>query len=638
MRKGGFPSAATSEFRGAGLIDFQLLTRHRPKGLSAAIPALAGLVLGLTLFAGNATAIETPVPETALPQTLDAEQSFIPAVLGPDDVVLYRQIFDLQERRLWRKADRLIKKLKDRRLMGRVLYQRYMHPTGWRSNYKQLRDWLVHYRAEPGASTIYKLAKRRRPSNHKSPPAPIYPGKPIYAVDKVLKNYRPAKGMSRNRRNFLRHFDRDIRVHLRRGQIKRAIQHLSDKPFLRYADRTQQDIITAKITTTMVRYGMAEKALEMAAPAAERSRKYTTQADWSAGLAAWHLGKPEVARHHFEALMHSKRANDVQVSASAVWAARAALASRQPGDVNGLLAIAGTYPRTFYGQIALRQLGAQSPFSWHHPPLDETALERLKNDPAIARTVALTQVGQEQWASKEIRRMFPSVQVEDRVAVLSLAANIGIPSAELSLARAVLGREGQAFDTALYPLPPWEPDAGFTLDRALIYAFMRQESAFKPKAKSKDGARGLMQLMPRTASFIARDRSLHGHKRNKLFTPELNVALGEKYLRHLMETDGVDDSLVKIAAAYNGGPGNLRKWTRKIKDTNDPLLFIESLPSLETRTFIRRVLGNFWIYRDRLGQPTPSLDAIASGQWPAYTGLDSNIEKAENLIQHVQNR
>ena len=167
---------------------------------------------------------------------------------------------------------------------------------------------------------------------------------------------------------------------------------------------------------------------------------------------------------------------------------------------------------------------------------------------------------------------------------------------------------------------------------------MRQESAFKPNAKSVDGARGLMQLMPRTASFIGRDRGLRGHKRNQLFSPEFNVALGQKYLRHLMETDGVDRNLVKIAAAYNGGPGNLRKWMRKIKDKNDPLLFIESLPSLETRTFIRRVLGNFWIYRDRLGQPTPSLDAIAAGQWPAYTGLDANIKKAEILIKNVENR
>jgi soluble lytic murein transglycosylase len=614
------------------LIDYLLLTRQRSRGLRAAMTGLASL--GLVAFAASAPALAS---STAAPDPAE-QQSYVPPILSPDDVVLYRKIFALQEKRQWRKADRLIKKLNDKRLLGRVLYQRYMHPTGWRSNYKQLRDWMVKYRAEPGATTIYKLAKRRRPKNHKYPPAPVNAGGAIYAAEKVYKNYRPAKRMSRNRRNYLRHIDRDIRVHLRKGQIKRAVHHLSEKEFRRNTDQTQRDIIVAKIAATMVRYGQLEQGFKLAAPAAERSRKWTTKADWSAALAAWQLGNTLAARHHFEAVMRSHRANDVQVASSAVWAARAALASRQPGDVNKLLAVAATYPRNFYGQIALRQLGARSPFSWTHPPLDEQAIDRLKNNPAVSRTVALKQVGQVGWASKEIRRLFPTVHAEDRVAVLSLAANMGIPSAELSLARAVLGREGQAYDTALYPLPPWTPVAGFTVDRALVYAFMRQESAFKPNAKSVDGARGLMQLMPRTASFIGRDRSLRGHKRNQLFSPEFNVALGQKYLRHLMRTDGVDRNLVKIAAAYNGGPGNLRKWMRKIKDKNDPLLFIESLPSLETRNFIRRVLGNFWIYRDRLGQPTPSLDAIASGQWPAYTGLDANIRKAEIIIQNVKNR
>ena len=57
---------------------------------------------------------------------------------------------------------------------------------------------------------------------------------------------------------------------------------------------------------------------------------------------------------------------------------------------------------------------------------------------------------------------------------------------------------------------------------------------------------------------------------------------------------------------------------------DDPLLFIESLPSGETRMFIERVLTNLWIYRARLGQATPSLDALAAGDWPTYMPLDDN--------------
>src|SRR3546814_14035015 len=68
---------------------------------------------------------------------------------------------------------------------------------------------------------------------------------------------------------------------------------------------------------------------------------------------------------------------------------------------------------------------------------------------------------------------------------------------------------GGVVDAALYPIPPWQPASGFTVDRALIYAMMRQESGFNTRALSPDGARGLMQLMPRTASYIAQNRRYH---------------------------------------------------------------------------------------------------------------------------------
>ena len=77
-----------------------------------------------------------------------------------------------------------------------------------------------------------------------------------------------------------------------------------------------------------------------------------------------------------------------------------------------------------------------------------------------------------------------------------------------------------------------------------------------------------------------------------------------------------------LAVAYNGGPGNLRKWRAKIDDGGDPLLFIETIPSRETRNFVERVLANFWIYRMRLGQATPSLDLVAGGSWSPYVSFD----------------
>jgi hypothetical protein len=76
-----------------------------------------------------------------------------------------------------------------------------------------------------------------------------------------------------------------------------------------------------------------------------------------------------------------------------------------------------------------------------------------------------------------------------------------------------------------------------------------------------------------------------------------------------------------MAIAYNAGPGMLAKW-RAADATSDPLLFIESLPKDETRNFVQRIMANIWIYQQRFGQPTPSLDHVAAGGWPIYQSQD----------------
>ena len=171
------------------------------------------------------------------------------------------------------------------------------------------------------------------------------------------------------------------------------------------------------------------------------------------------------------------------------------------------------------------------------------------------------------------------------------------------------------------------------MDRALIFAFMRQESAFNVRARSPVGARGLMQLMPATAGFVAQKR-FSGKKRDLLYDPALNISLGQKYILHLLDNDHVDGDLLLLAAAYNGGPGNLKKWQRRARKGayTDALMFIESIPARETRIFIERVLSNLWMYRERLGEPAPSLDALAAGERPVYIAVEgSNGSVAQDV-------
>jgi soluble lytic murein transglycosylase len=116
-----------------------------------------------------------------------------------------------------------------------------------------------------------------------------------------------------------------------------------------------------------------------------------------------------------------------------------------------------------------------------------------------------------------------------------------------------------------------------------------------------------MQLLPSTA------RDMSSSEENSLSTPDVNLAVGQKYVRHLLKDPAVGGDLFKMAMAYNAGPGNLARWQRNASEhAKDPLLFLESIPAAETRAFVERVMVNYWIYSIRMGKDIPSLEAVAS--------------------------
>jgi soluble lytic murein transglycosylase-like protein len=141
---------------------------------------------------------------------------------------------------------------------------------------------------------------------------------------------------------------------------------------------------------------------------------------------------------------------------------------------------------------------------------------------------------------------------------------------------------------------------------------------------SRAGAKGLMQVMPRTAAYIAKNKSLR-LKNGILFEPEYNLSLGQKYIMYLMSHSHINNNLLYIAAAYNAGPGNLKKWQKRAQGIDDPFLFIETLPSRETRNYVKKVMANLWIYSSKLNLPMPSLDEIAIGKWPCYASIKNSV-------------
>ncbi|MEX0693569.1 MAG: lytic transglycosylase domain-containing protein, partial [Rhodospirillales bacterium] len=333
------------------------------------------------------------------------------------------------------------------------------------------------------------------------------------------------------------------------------------------------------------------------------------------------------AAAHFQAAADNESVSDWFGSASSFWAARAYMAARQPKPVVGLLESAAAHPRTFYGLLAIRLLGHDLPFNWAAPAFKGNALQVLMDNPRGRRAIALMQIGDNVLAESELRNLAVEADRPMLEGLHALVARGNMASLAVRL-DTLLFPGGGGYDGAAYPIPDYIPIDGFSIDRALVYALIRQESRFNPNARSWAGARGLMQLMPGTAKFVANSTGMHLKGRSLLYTPETNLELGQRYIEMLLDERDIAMDLFKLAVAWNGGPGNLRKWNRNTKHLDDPIFFIESIPSYETRSFVERVLTNFWIYRHRLGQDTPSLDAVARGEWPYYEAMgqgDSEI-------------
>ncbi len=562
----------------------------------------------------------------------------LPRILSEEDAGLYQRIFDLQEQTNWRQADKLIKKLDSQLLMGHVRYQRYMHPTAYRSNYPELHLWMKAYADHPGAEKLYRLAVSRHRSDWKATPRPksgrylggTGPGQPFF----YSRSYKSKRKRSGQIANEVAHAKRVVRRYLFRGQPTNASEYLDKKKIRKLLDKVEEAQLEEKIALSFFLYGKDEEAMEYADAALKKSPYYAPHANWTAGLASWRLGNFTMASEYFAALSKTKGISGWTASRSAWWASRSLFRIGKAEEAVQYLKKAATYPRTFYGLLALRQLGVQKPFDWALPDLSNKDLQMLTKLPAARRAIALSEAGQFHLAERELRSAFPSVKANLAPMLVSLSHKLGAPSVAMRMGLYLWEYKDTAWDAALYPFPAWKPGNGFKVDKALIFAFMRQESGFYSRAKSPVGAKGLMQLMPSTAAYLSGDKNLRNRKNRKLFNPEYNLQLGQKYLQYLMKLNDVGPNLFYLTIAYNGGPGNLIKWKKRAKGSNDPLFFIEAMQSRETRSFIKRVLTNFWVYRHRLGQDLPALDEIAEGRWPTYHALDN---KSRKVADHARN-
>lgn len=567
------------------------------------------------------------------PSASFASSEKIPRVLSDADIERYQQIFDLQASADWRGADALIKALENKSLLGHVQFQRYMHPTGYRSSYRELSGWLQTYNDLPGAGQIYALAKRRQ-GRARAPQRPAetrYPG--VTGQSSVPRQAGDRR--SAEERRIVLTFKSDVARYVRRGEPDRAEK--------RYHAMAARDLLTKseaasaleRIAASYYYNGDDFKALVIAQLATTLDRESEPEADWIAGLASWRRGDLESALEHFDHVGRSAQASRWLASAGHFWASRVARRLGNGALAHNHLLKAAQSNETFYGLIANRQLGIVPEYNWTPPELTDKDLNTLLKNPAVVRAIALTEVGRDDLADEELRLLWGRKGTSVQNELLAFGAALNLPALQVRLGRA--GGTGKPVPAAVrYPLPDWEPVDGLRIDRALLFAIVKKESDFRSRARSGKDARGLMQVMPATASWISRDSSLFRRNKNRLYEPEYNMALGQQYIELLLSEDYVEDNLFMLLAAYNGGPGSLIGWRKSVEYEQDPLLFIESIGFHQTRDYIERVMTNMWLYRIRLQQDTPSLDAIASGAWPALDELDT--PDARRIREHRRAR
>src|SRR3546814_2083927 len=156
-----------------------------------------------------------PAATHHLPTTADG----LPAVLTPHDADLYRRIFVLQEDGRWPQADRLIAELSDKRLLGHLLAQRYLHPTAYRSKYSELKAWMDSYADHPQAKRIYALALKRRPANYRRPQPPITAGSAAWAGQRASYDYVSPRQRSKATRSKVSRVLRQVRKNVMRQRF-----------------------------------------------------------------------------------------------------------------------------------------------------------------------------------------------------------------------------------------------------------------------------------------------------------------------------------------------------------------------------------------------------------------------------------
>ncbi|MGH7087648.1 MAG: lytic transglycosylase domain-containing protein, partial [Stellaceae bacterium] len=387
-----------------------------------------------------------------------------------------------------------------------------------------------------------------------------------------------------------------VRWRRRKGHYDDAIALLKDAP--RTMERPEAWAVEREI---LARFALADGrsaiAYQIAAAHGLKSGAHFAELEFLAGwIALRHLKEPDRAYDHFVRLYDNVKL-PLSLSRGAYWAARAAEAMNYHQLAEAWYGTAAQQITTYYGQLAAAHIGAPGAARINDPQPTPAEREAFDAKTLVRATRALAAAGADDYVRIFVRHL--AEQAESPVTyalVAQFAAEIDRPDLAIAAAK----RASYAGVTLLAEGYPVEAvPRGGTVERPLILAMTRQESAFDTGAISDAGARGLMQLMPATAKLVAKSLHMPFSERRLTGDVRYNLTIGRHYLSGLISD--FSGSYVLAVAAYNAGPARVEEWIHDFGDPRtrkvDVIDWIESIPLAETRNYVQRVLENLQVYR-----------------------------------------
>ena len=508
--------------------------------------------------------------------------------LSPYDVELYQAAFDLIDSGDFEDAEAKLTQVSDKSLMGYAEFHK-LFSRKYNATYDELTGWLSAYGDQPMAMRVWGLAKRKKPDGAPDPAFPSLNGL-SGAQAAAIANSGGAVQLA-------------------------AYTTLNATPPQRVVnagpsiDSGDSDL-TPKSARSAYNNGQLEQAVSL-------GRKIGDH--WVTGLALWRLKRYDQAETEFKFVSTDPSRNAWSQSSGAYWAGRCAMKLGQKDAADTFFKIAASFPFTFYGLVAEQRLGVtpavalakkgQAPtfsndsrsaltasldndFAWTHGNVKATRLN------------ALVQVGRNFDAQNELQSAIQTAgDGTERDNWLAFAAKSRLPVSQLKAA-------DRLFDPSGYPIPDFTPKGGFTVDKALLYAFARKESKFNAGAHSYAGAYGLLQLMPATAALVENDSSFNSQP-NQLLQAAVNLRVGQHYIQKLQGSGIVSNDLLRTIAAYNAGPRPVKDALDSLGGDSDSLLVMESIPVAQTRQYVEEVAASYWIYRQLMDEKSPTLAQAA---------------------------